>query len=135
MSLDFLPQLTSISGNDLLGWDRLWCPLGSQLELDGWHSVGFLRDPSSGLNINCKSLNDWSQFSAGVCVLCGSPGAGKSGAIKLWLDHLKCEEPETFIIAITPADLGGHERFDQIISHREFQQASMNGRFCVYSFR
>lgn len=135
MLIDQLPPLTSISGESLLEWERLWCPLGGQISMEvwGWEDArrGFLAEPSAYRNQNCRTLNDYLQGDGGVWALCGAPGSGKSGAIRQWLDGLSLREPETVWLAVTPSALEGEGRFDQLIRHPVFTEAQQLGKRVV----
>ena len=130
--LDQLPDLDSIAGDHLLPWRRLWCPTGSSISMEGYgfssSNRGFLAEPSENRNANCKTLQEWVDEPTGVWVLCGSPGAGKSGALRQWLDEVKQSEPDTAIIAWTSGQLGNTDKFERIPSHPVFREAQANGK-------
>lgn len=122
-----LRQLSSISGNSLLDWNRFWCPLGGQIAMENWGwdraNCGLLAEPSAYINQNCRPLEEHIVGDGGVWALCGAPGTGKSGAIWLWLETLREREPDTTILAVNPAALGMADRFQDLITYPGFEQA------------
>jgi len=133
--LDQLPPLSSIVGEKLLPWQRLWCPLGGPISMDGYGfddaRRGFLAQPTKYSNSNCKPLSQWIDSPAGAWVLCGSPGTGKSGAIRRWLDDLLATEPETALIAWTSKMFSYTDKFERLAENHVFKQAQAAGRNLV----
>ena len=113
-------------------WERLWCPFGGPIALEGSDTfsslrgrLGFLLDRSEYANPKCRFTDEF-VLRRGALILCGAPGSGKSAEAWRLESLFRVQQPEAVLLTLTAAHIDGGRAL-RLKKYPEWKEAERDG--------